>query len=260
MLLATPYYLVSSGGVCGDLFSFNISDFFSDSDIKKIAQRICLNETSAKENHYAWWGPEGTSENWGPKFGPFHLRWSPFSMDDNFENQFPRLCDYLLQHDVALPDWVIQSLLSAAPWTTQEEFLQDTQRVEELRQLLTTQHVVELQAQFIIERFTQFLKFWCQWGYIAEAQKVRSHLELMLQTAAGKYALIDYLIFQGERGLLNVLETVPGNQTEETIVKTFGNIAAHALLTRINSSPLTNEYSIYLHGWVRRVSTYQYFK
>ena len=114
-------------------------------EIEKIGMQIWYNEAAGKEELLVFWNQ---NEEF-PSLGIGHNIWLPVGQKAKFNQGFPILCDYLIQHGVRLPDWLYQAKKTGAPWQTRDHFYQDYARRHELRQLLVK--TVALQTQFMID-------------------------------------------------------------------------------------------------------------
>jgi hypothetical protein len=94
---------------------------------------------------------------------------------------------------------------------------------------------------------------------------VRGNFQRLTQSAAGCYALVDYVNFKGEGtlateryagqgwGLLQVLGRMDdgGNAAEQ-----FSRAAAETLRRRVKNAPPARREDRWLSGWIRRVNSY----
>lgn len=243
-------------------FHISITKTLSPEDAYKIGMQIWNNEASQRVDLLVFWNPNESF----PSLGIGHNIWYPENQFAKYTEEFPKLCNYLQKNGIVLPAWLTKALSKGAPWKIREEFLQDKKRTEELRNLLSS--TINLQTNFMIERLEQ------QWPLILEAapaqykDKLKNIFKLMTSSALGTYALIDYLNFKGsglnpneiangyQWGLLQVLLNIPDDITKENINKLFAISAAKILLKRIeNSGPNYNTIR-FMHGWVKRISTY----
>ncbi|MEX0940209.1 MAG: hypothetical protein WDZ41_02525 [Candidatus Babeliales bacterium] len=231
-------------------------------EAQKIGMLIWQNEASGRTDLLVFWNQHESF----PSLGIGNCIWYPEGQEASYTQQFPALCDYLQKHDIQLPKWLEKAKLTGAPWKSRDEFLQDQRRTEELRLLLSS--TIDLQTNFMIKRLDE------QWPLILQVipnekkEQIEYFFQLMKTSPLGSYALIDYLNFKGSGlnpresineqgwGLLQVLLGIPSEATQENISQAFAVSAAKILLKRIeNSAP---EYPLikFLHGWIKRVSTY----
>lgn len=231
-------------------------------DINKIGMLIWHNEASQKRDLLVFWN----SHEPFPSLGIGHCIWYPQGVTPVYTQLFSALCNYLQEHGVTLPLWLEEAKNTGAPWRSREEFLQDTERTEELRDLLES--TIPLQTQFMIERLEQQWPDILQAAPIEKQEQLNSYYILMRNSPLGTYALVDYLNFKGNGlnsleesngqrwGLLQVLLDMPSNLTQENITKAFTVSAAKILITLIQNSAPSYRRVRYLHGWMRRISSY----
>lgn len=243
-------------------FFFNTAFSLNRTDAQKIGLLVWQNEASRRTDLLVFWNPKESF----PSLGIGHCIWNVQGQSLPYTEQFPALCDYLLKNGVKLPEWLKKSKNSGAPWKSREDFLNDKQKTDELRNLLST--TVDLQANFMIKRLED------QWPLILntapkqQRAKIVRNFKLLKSSLLGTYALIDYLNFKGDGlnpleerngqrwGLLQVLIAMPEEITSETVTRSFALAAAQTLLQLIRNT--TPEYKpiVFLNGWIKRVSTY----
>lgn len=250
--------------ICNGIFllCFGICAAMAE-DAQKIGMQIWQNEASGRTDLLVFWNPHESF----PSLGIGHFIWHPKKGNClTFAQQFPALCDYLQQHGIKLPTWLEKAKHAGAPWNSRNEFLQDEQKIKELRQLLST--TMDLQTNFMIEQLEKQLPK--IFDAVPEEQKehVGYCVALLQSCPLGTYALVDYLNFKGsglnpkERsndqgwGLLQVLLAMPENITAENVCQAFAIAAAKILLRRIENAAPDYKPLIFLHGWIKRVSTY----
>jgi len=232
-------------------------------DAKKLGMVIWNNEADKRVDLLAYWGSYSSF----PEVGIGHYIWYPQGQTGPYTAQFPPLCAYLQEQGVTFPAWLQEAYRAGgAPWQSREEFLQDTQRTNELRKFLAS--TVDLQTQFMIKRLED------EWSSIRAAapsehqERLQYYFELMRSSLLGTYTLVDYLNFKGsglnpreERnghrfGLLQVMLDMPDGLTEENITKAFAICAARRLVNYIGQFGPEYKPVKFLAGWVKRVSTY----
>jgi hypothetical protein len=233
-----------------------------EQEIYQIGMLIWQNEASKRTDLLVFWSEHEPF----PSLGIGHCIWYPQGYKGKYGQMFPALCDYLEKHGVQLPGWLKKAKRTGAPWKTREEFLQDTNRTQELRQLLSA--TIPLQIQFMIEQLEKQFPSIVQHAPKEERKKVRTTFKLMRTTPLGTYALVDYLNFKGSGinaqeesnghrwGLLQVLLGMPHELTQDTVAQAFSVSAAKTLLKLIENSAPHYSRVKYLNGWIRRVSTY----
>ncbi|MFI5332917.1 MAG: hypothetical protein ACHQVS_02325 [Candidatus Babeliales bacterium] len=231
-------------------------------DTTKIGMRIWHNEASQKRDLLVFWSQYEPF----PSLGIGHCIWYPQGVEPRYTQVFPELCIYLQEHGVILPSWLEEAKDTGAPWKSREEFLQDKERTEELRTLLEA--TIPLQTQFMIDRLEQ------QWPYILQAaplekqEQLDYYYTLMKSSPLGTYAVVDYLNFKGNGlnpleesngqrwGLLQVMLDMPTGLTQENMTKAFTLSAAKILIILVQNSAPDYRRFRYLHGWIRRISSY----
>ncbi len=230
-------------------------------EIEKVGLQIFKNEARAKRELLVHWS---VYEDF-PSLGIGHNIWFPQGKR-KYVDQFPVLCAYLQKHGVTLSLWLQQALIAGgAPWSSRQEFLQDRERTEELRDLLAS--TINVQTVFMIERLDKQLPIIIAAAPEHDRGKVKRCIELMRSSLLGNYALIDYLNFKGaglgprntyvkSGGLLQVLSNVPDNVDKDTVLQAFTLSAGKILLQRIHSSITGIDRLKYSIAWLKRVSTY----
>ncbi len=229
---------------------------------KKIGEQIWQNEASGREDLLVFWNEKESF----PSLGIGHNIWFPEGHEIKYTQGFPLLCNYLKAHDVALPEWLKETLSIGAPWKNREDFYHDHSHREELRQLLVD--TVDLQTEFMIDRLHQRLSDISKALPDEDRERVEQNINLMLSSALGTYALVDYLNFKGDGinpkeesngerwGLLQVLIDMPKNLTKDTVTKAFAITAAKKLVMLIEHSSPSYHRIHFLAGWMKRLSTY----
>lgn len=246
------------------LFSHSLTfATLSAQDAKKLGMVIWNNEADKRVDLLVYWGSYSSF----PEIGIGHYIWYPQGKTGPYTAQFPPLCAYLLGCGVQFPQWLLDAYhAGGAPWQTREEFMQDTDRTNELRQFLAS--TVDLQTQFMIKRLED------EWIDILAAApsdrqpQMQRYFDLMRSSLLGTYALVDYLNFKGsglnpreERnghrfGLLQVMLDMPDGLTDENITKAFAIYAARRLVNYIGHFGPEYKPVKFLAGWIKRVSTY----
>ncbi len=230
----------------------------SESEAKRIGHKIWQNECSGTIAGLTSW-------NAGEDFaslGIGHFIWYPEGKRGPFEESFPKLVRFLKDNGRQLPAFT----LGACPWRSRAEFssAQQSPEMRQLRDLLAG--TVNLQTQFLVNRLDQALPKLLTEAAPDEREKVRQNFERLTRSAAGCYALIDYVNFKGEGtlateryqgkgwGLLQVLERMPsggGNPAGE-----FSAAAADVLRERVRNAPAGRHEERWLSGWIHRVNSY----
>lgn len=251
-------------------FSFKLSAFDSpltSQDYRWIGERIYQNETGGKRENLTFWSPAEAF----PSFGLGHFIWIPEQVSVPFEPTFAEMVQFVSQTHPA-PSWVQQPY---APWVNKAEFDQawSSPDMADLRDWL--EDTKAEQTQFIVQRFQQRLTQLLA----AQPPKQRAELEakigLIMPSAQGQYALIDYVNFKGlgdnprERyqgegwGLLQVLQAMPPvtkgaeEQNMHWALTAFSEAAEKVLARRIALSPPAQNEQRWMPGWSVRVQSYQ---
>ena len=135
--------------------------------------------------------------------------------------------------------------------------------MRELRQFLLD--TIDLQAQFLVTRLeTALPKMLAQ---TTDRENVQRQFDRIASTAAGCYALVDYVNFKGEGilateryhsegwGLLQVLQNMHGTDPQSALDE-FSASAKTVLRRRVANSPPERGEARWLPGWLARVSGY----
>lgn len=234
---------------------------FSQAQLESIGRRIWRNEAAGKVEGLTDWN---TGENFA-SLGIGHFIWYPVGVTGPFEESFPRLLAYFQQSEVKVPQWLVAA--KGCPWPNRQAFMKDRQsaRMQELRQLLAG--TVALQTQFIIQRLREAApKMQAAAGPRGAA--VARNMQLLSQTPAGNFAMIDYVNFKGEGlsagerynghgwGLLQVLEEMQPVTSAEAAPAEFARASKAVLRRRVQNSPPARNEKQWLAGWLNRCDTY----
>lgn len=233
----------------------------SGADLDRIGKRIWQNECGGTVSGLTSWN---TGENFA-SLGIGHFIWYPAGVEGPFEESFPKLVSWLDRSGVNLPVWLPG--MKDCPWSSREAFLRDRdgERQKDLRKLLSA--TVRQQTQFIIARLAEATpKFRSAAG--KQGERVEQNIRLLQQTAAGNFALIDYVNFKGEGlnpkerykgegwGLLQVLM---GMQPADAASApgAFADSSKRVLSRRIQNSPAERGEKRWLVGWHARCEAYR---
>lgn len=231
-------------------------------DAKKIGMLIWENEASQRVDLLTFWSQHEPF----PSLGIGHFIWFPQNKPAPYKEQFPLMCGYLKENGIKLPYWLNKAIYTGAPWATRQEFLQDKQKIHDLQILLSS--TIDLQTNFIIKQFEQQIPSIIKAAPEIHKSKIIHNVQLMQSCPLGTYALVDYLNFKGSGlvsteekmgqawGLLQVLLDMPENLNSDNVNKAFAISAAKILLRRIENSGPNYGTLRYLHGWMKRISTY----
>lgn len=204
-----------------------------------------------------------------PSLGIGHFIWYRDGQQERFVESFPQLLGFYVARGVNLPAWLSGLPGWDSPWQTREQFQADLDGPElsELRAFLLQTRGV--QAEFIIRRLQQSLP-----AISAASQQPQAVSRLFYELAnasvpQGMYALIDYVNFKGEGtadseryqgqgwGLLQVLEYMLANPSQQPLLDQFAAAARSVLARRIDNSPAERGEERWRQGWNNRTLTYQ---
>jgi len=227
----------------------------------RVGRMIWKNECAGTvEGLVSWNRGEGF-----PSLGIGHFIWYPAGKQGPFDESFPRLAALLSERGIAVPGWA----RGPAPWKDRAAMEADPRRVRELRTLLSSPRALEVQTEFLIARLEAALPKLLK--AVPEANRraaVRERFRRLSATAAGSFALIDYVNFKGEGvlaseryrgegwGLLQVLENMREGGDP---VRAFARSAAEVLTRRVRNAPPERKEGRWLPGWINRVERYPAF-
>ena len=232
----------------------------SGKDLEKIGRRIWQNECAGTVEGLTSWNK---GENFA-SLGIGHFIWYPKGVEGPFEESFPKLVHWLKASGVNLPAWL--PAMKDCPWPSREAFMRDSQGPwqRDLRTLLAA--TVPQQTLFIIDRLQQAEhKFRSAAG--REGDKVAYHMGLLRQSAAGNFAMIDYVNFKGEGlnpkeryrgegwGLLQVL-TEMRTRDAAGAPAAFAAASERVLARRVANSPAERGEKRWMQGWANRCRAY----
>ena len=123
---------------------------------------------------------------------------------------------------------------------------------------------IDLQTAFLLKRFEA-----AELGLMPQlSEKQKNFLRHLKTLPGGAYALIDYVNFKGtglsvnERyrnegwGLLQVLQNIPEETSDEELIKAFIISAKKVLTKRVQNAPAHRREDQWLKGWFRRLDSY----
>ncbi|MGI8906451.1 MAG: hypothetical protein ACR2IE_08180 [Candidatus Sumerlaeaceae bacterium] len=242
------------------LNSLTLAQAISTADLERIGRRIWQNECNGSVRGLTSWN---SGEDFA-SLGIGHFIWYPAGQSGPFEESFPRLLEYYRQAGVTMPAWLQQT--RGSPWTDRASFQRDhaSVRQQELRDLLA--RTVAAQTQFIIARLDAAVPR-MQAAAGRSSAHVAKNMQLLRTSAAGNFAMIDYVNFKGEGlqpseryngegwGLLQVLmEMQPCDASSAP--RAFANAAKRVLARRVKNSPPARKEQQWLQGWSNRCETY----
>lgn len=242
------------------LASVSFGQGLDPADLDRVGKRIWQNECAGTVEGLTSWN---TGENFA-SLGIGHFIWYPAGVEGPFEESFPKLVQWLQGRGVKLPPWLAG--MRDCPWPTRAEFLGDKggpwQR--DLRALLAG--TVREQTLFIMHRLQQAEpKFRQAAG--RQGEQVARNMALLRMSAAGNFAMIDYINFKGEGlnpkeryrgegwGLLQVLEGMQAGDASQAPAA-FAASAERVLARRVANSPAERGEKRWMPGWANRCRAY----
>ncbi|WP_240772760.1 hypothetical protein [Phragmitibacter flavus] len=232
----------------------------SGGDLDRVGKRIWQNECAGTVEGLTSWN---TGENFA-SLGIGHFIWYPEGVEGPFEESFPKLVQWLGSRGVRLPNWLAG--MRDCPWPTRAAFLKDSQGPwqRDLRTLLAA--TVREQTLFIMHRLQQAEpKFRQAAG--RQGEKVARNMALLRMSAAGNFAMIDYVNFKGEGlnpkeryrgegwGLLQVL-TAMETPDAARAPAAFAAASERMLARRVANSPPERGEKRWMAGWANRCRAY----
>lgn len=232
----------------------------SEAELERIGRRIWQNECAGTVEGLTSW-------NAGEDFaslGIGHFIWYPAGQEGPFEESFPSLIAWLRRSGVEVPRWLLTT--PDCPWPDRASFLKDrhSPRMQELRALLA--RTVKEQTLFIIARLDAAAPR-LQAAAERSAARVARNMQLLRQSAAGNFAMIDYVNFKGEGlnprerykgegwGLLQVLMAMEARDAADA-PGAFSAAAQQVLTRRVKNSPPEQGEQRWLAGWLNRCRSY----
>lgn len=231
-------------------------------ETRRIGNRIWQNECGGTVAGLTSWN---AGENFA-SLGIGHFIWYPKGVRGPFDESFPRFVEFASKHGVELP--AVLSPAEGCPWKTRTEFDRAAQSppMKELRAFLA--RTIDLQAEFLVHRLRDALPKMLAQGGTSNHAQVKERFDRVAGSAAGCYALVDYVNFKGEGvlateryagqgwGLLQVLEGMTQDGAGHDALKSFAESARTVLKTRVRNSPPGRNEARWLPGWLKRVNTY----
>jgi len=201
-----------------------------------------------------------------PSLGIGHFIWYPAGKQGPFEESFPLLITYLKEREIELPSWL--SPLGPCPWPNRKAFMADFNgpRLSGLRKFLAS--TVAEQSDFLFERLRLSEARLSNGLDAQDADRLKRNFQLLSDSTAGTYALVDYVNFKGEgtkpsesyqgkgRGLRQVLLAMKVPEGVADAPGKFATAAASVLRQRVQLSPPERNERQYLHGWLNRTASY----
>ncbi|MEA3419416.1 MAG: hypothetical protein U9Q90_08470 [Campylobacterota bacterium] len=238
-----------------------------------VAQMVWENEAAGELKYLIHW-------NKGEGFlslGIAHFLWYSKDKKERYLEMFPLLVEYLVIHNVRLPDWLDAN--TPCPWDDRESFLKakikNKPKYQDLYNLLV--RTMPIQVNFIIERMNGALpEMLKSLENKEERMSVRKAYNRMIYlpdgslSTEGVYAVLDYVNFKGEGtslserykgegwGLLQVLMEMDPETRDP--LGSFREAAKKVLQERIENSPPERNESRWKSGWYKRIDTYRVAK
>ncbi|MDP9097754.1 MAG: hypothetical protein M3N48_01995 [Verrucomicrobiota bacterium] len=234
----------------------------SPAETRRIGNRIWQNECGGTVAGLTSWN---SGENFA-SLGIGHFIWYPKGVRGPFDESFPKFVGFVESRQAKLPAVLVAK--DGCPWKSRTEFNQAAQSpaMKELRAFLA--RTIDLQAEFLVHRLRDALPKMLAEGGASNHAQVRERFDRVASSAAGCYALVDYVNFKGEGvlateryagqgwGLLQVLEGMTNDTAGRAAVKSFADSAKTILKNRVRSSPPERNEAKWLPGWLKRVDTY----
>ena len=234
----------------------------SPAETRRIGNRIWQNECGGTVAGLTSWN---AGENFA-SLGIGHFIWYPKGIRGPFDESFPKFVDFADSRHAKLPAVLVAK--DGCPWKSRAEFNQGEQSpaMKELRGFLA--RTIDLQAEFLVHRLRDALPKMLAEGGASNHAQVQERFDRIASSAAGCYALVDYVNFKGEGvlateryagqgwGLLQVLEGMTNDTTGRAAVKSFADSAKTVLKNRVRNSPPERNEAKWLPGWLKRVDTY----
>jgi len=234
-----------------------------DADLKWLGEKIFTNECNQQTLCLTSWNQ---GEDF-PSLGIGHFIWYRDGQQENFQETFPALLEFMQTRGIAAPAWISHSNVEQ-PWPDRDSFLAALNNAEltELRSFL--QSNMAAQSAFIAARFTSGLERMLQAAPADRQQALRQKADSIIRQGnkLGLYALIDYVHFKGEGilvseryadqgwGLLQVLENMPAQAPNAQ--EAFVLSAREVLTQRVANAPPQRNEQRWLKGWMNRLDTY----
>ncbi|MDX8381441.1 MAG: hypothetical protein R8M14_04955 [Ghiorsea sp.] len=237
-------------------------------DQARIADLIFRNECNRKVECLVSW-------NDGEEFaslGIGHFIWFPQGSKAPFQESFPDLLGWLHNHNVKIPNQLVEMLKldMPAPWQTRQDFLspENQKDIEALRLFLV--NTQDEQAAFMMNRLAKALPKMLEVGRNpSEGNHIKQQFERVSASANGWYVLADYVNFKGEGindseryqgqgwGLSQVLLHMKADAVDAQAIESFIQSASFVLERRIKLSPPERNENRWLTGWLKRLATYR---
>ncbi len=236
----------------------------SERELQVISNRIYFNEASSKPENLMIWND---NEHF-VSLGIGHFIWYPNVPHKRFDETFPSLIDYLQQHNVRIPGWLLSARQRGAPWPNKQAFLQSQNdpEVRELKRILL--NTKELQTLFFFDRIHQSIPAIVRQAPANKRQLMINNYNALAKSPGGWYPLIDYINFKGtglkptERynekgwGLSQALQEMRPVNAGPQALQEFAKATRYVLERRLDNAPRANNERRWLPGWKNRLRTY----
>lgn len=200
-----------------------------------------------------------------PSLGIGHFIWYPQGVKGRFHETWPAFVKYAQGRGVKLPSVGEQA---HCPWSSKSEFQKQfgSDSMVGLRKWLAAH--VAVQTEFIMDRSKAALPKIVAAAPKSERARIERNYHKVASTAAGMYALIDYVNFKGEGvleseryqgrgwGILQVLGEMKEVEAGVGAAKEFGQAAKRVLSRRIANSPPERGEKRWEKGWHNRCDGY----
>ncbi|PXX90922.1 hypothetical protein DIT71_10405 [Marinobacter vulgaris] len=270
LLIGLVFFLILSG--CRQTSETSALDIeLTPAELTWVGEQVFRNECAGRTSCLVHWN-QGEAF---PSLGIGHFIWYPTGVDGRFVESFPELIRFMRQQSIPLPEWLNELDPFDAPWPDRDAFMaadgdKDTSEesdatVTSLREFLWATRGI--QAQFIVRRARSALERVLAAAPASSRATLREHLEQLIATPGGAYAVIDYVNFKGEGlsaqetyrgqgwGLLQVLLAMPENGGP--VLAGFRASARNTLTRRAEHAPQAIEREKWLPGWLARIETYR---
>ena len=236
----------------------------SFNELRHIGDKIFDNESGSDKDKLVHWND---NEDFA-SMGIGHWTWYPKGRSARFGNTFPQLLSYMENNNVILPNWLSQTK-GAAPWRSKAELnrARNSPQVRQLKRILYETR--DLQAKFILQRAERAIPRLVKAAPESQRGHVIRNVKTLMNTAGGRYALIDYINFKGEGlrmnggyrgknwGVLQVLLAMRPSPEGKPALNEFANAAMYVLERRVRNSPKSRNEARWLRGWNNRINTYR---
>ena len=233
-------------------------------ELNVISEKIYMNETGGNPDYLMYWSDNEVF----PSLGIGHFIWYPAGQPKRFDETFPAMIQYYIDHKVEIPAWLIAQKDRGAPWPNKATFERARNDKEFIQLKYLLMNTKGLQTQFFFDRLYDSIPEIVKYVDEGSRQRIIQNYNTLAKTKGGWYPLIDYINFKGkgtkatERynnqgwGLLQVLQEMrpvpPGPQA----LQEFSRAARTVLERRVRNAPPQNNEQRFLRGWIKRTNSY----